>query len=199
MKRSKEDAAVTKEKLLEAAYYLFSTKGFENTTLSDIAIQAGLTRGAVYWHFKDKEDLLNQLVIQNMQELKALQTLSVTDPNASLMDCLLSFSNLPKLLQEKAFFINRLYWLLNTLPEYDSFSEDVRTHKALLFQRILHILHLMETDSRYELLGDPESIATTIFMLFESTYVVNSYNTLGHPLTADDFRRILSLFIKETL
>ena len=135
MKPSKEDAAITKEKLLSAAYRLFSTKGFENTTLADVACEAGLTRGAVYWHFQDKNDLLNQLVIQIMQELKGQQTLSMSDTEASPLECLLGFSRYPAEIQEKAFFVNRLYWLLSTLPEYESFTENVRSHKRVLFDR----------------------------------------------------------------
>lgn len=42
---------------------MFSRKGYSNTTLSDIARQIGLTKGAVYWHFKNKSDLLAELII----------------------------------------------------------------------------------------------------------------------------------------
>lgn len=197
MKRSKEDAAVTREQLLDAAYHLFSTKGYENTTLSDIASEAGLTRGAVYWHFQDKQDLLNQLVIQIMNELKTYQTLTVPSPDTPLLESLLGFVKYPAEVQEKAFFINRLYWLLNTQPEYESFTDDVRSHKRLLYRRALHLIQLMEQDPCYELLGDPETIARTIFMLFESTYPVNSYQAVGHPLTYDDFKKSILLFIRE--
>ena len=197
MKRSKEDAAITREKLLLAAYRLFSTKGFENTTPADVACEAGLTRGAVYWHFQDKNDLLNQLVIQIMQELKGQQTLSANLSEDMLLECLLGFSKYPEDIQEKAFFVNRLYWLLNTLPEFESFAENVRAHKRLLYSRILHILDLMEESPRYTLLGEKNVIAQTIFLLFESTYAINSYGVLEHPLTYQNFKQSLSLFIKE--
>lgn len=197
MKRSKEDAAITREKLLSAAYRLFSTKGFENTTLADVACEAGLTRGAVYWHFQDKNDLLNQLVVQIMLELKSQHTLSTDFSEDSLLECLLGFSKYPEEIQEKAFFVNRLYWLLNTLPEFEAFTQDVRTHKQVLYERILHILHQMEASPHYQLNGDTETIARTIFLIFESTYVVNSYQVLAHSLSYQDFKNSLSLFIKE--
>lgn len=197
MKRSKEDAAITKEKLLSAAYRLFSTKGFENTTLADVACEAGLTRGAVYWHFQDKNDLLNQLVVQIMLELKSQHTLSTDFSDGSLLECLLGFSKYSEEIQEKAFFVNRLYWLLNTLPEFEAFTQDVRNHKQVLYERILHILHQMEDSPHYQLNGDTETIARTIFLIFESTYVVNSYQVLAHPLSYQDFKNSLSLFIKE--
>lgn len=61
MKRTKEDAEETKNKILEAGLNVFSRKGFSAATLIDIAAEAGVTRGAVYWHFKNKEELYFQL------------------------------------------------------------------------------------------------------------------------------------------
>ena len=61
-RRTKEDAAETRSRLLGAAERLFSEKGVSRTSLNDIAIAAGTTRGAIYWHFKDKADLFNAMM-----------------------------------------------------------------------------------------------------------------------------------------
>ena len=57
MRRTKEDAAQTRESLLDAAERLFSEKGVSRTSLADIAGAAGVTRGAIYWHFKNKAEV----------------------------------------------------------------------------------------------------------------------------------------------
>lgn len=57
MRRTKEEAAQTRESLLDAAERLFSEQGVSRTSLADIASAAGVTRGAVYWHFKNKTDV----------------------------------------------------------------------------------------------------------------------------------------------
>lgn len=62
MRRTKEEAAVTRSTLLKAALTVFSTKGYDATTLDDIASAAKVTRGAIYWHFKGKADLYNTLI-----------------------------------------------------------------------------------------------------------------------------------------
>ncbi len=54
MRRTKEDAQLTREALLDAAEVLFAQRGVSRTSLQEIAKAAGMTRGAVYWHFKDK-------------------------------------------------------------------------------------------------------------------------------------------------
>lgn len=61
-RRTKEEALETRNKLLDSAEYLFQSQGVSRTTLQDIAQHAGATRGAVYWHFKDKADLFNAMM-----------------------------------------------------------------------------------------------------------------------------------------
>lgn len=58
MRRTKEDAAETGRQILRAAEYLFLDQGFDNVSLEQIAAAAGVTRGAVHWHFKNKQGLL---------------------------------------------------------------------------------------------------------------------------------------------
>src|SRR5512146_2965495 len=62
MRRTKEEAAITRESLLKAALTVFSQKGFAAATLEDVARQAGVTRGAIYWHFGSKAELYGALV-----------------------------------------------------------------------------------------------------------------------------------------
>jgi TetR/AcrR family acrAB operon transcriptional repressor len=62
MRRTKEEAAVTRATVLKAALSVFSAKGYAAATLDDVASAAKVTRGAIYWHFKSKADLYNTLV-----------------------------------------------------------------------------------------------------------------------------------------
>ncbi|MDQ3060848.1 MAG: TetR family transcriptional regulator [Pseudomonadota bacterium] len=62
VRRTKEEAQVTRHKLLDAAECLFQAQGVSRTSLQDIALRAGATRGAVYWHFRDKADLFNAMM-----------------------------------------------------------------------------------------------------------------------------------------
>lgn len=61
-RRTKEDADATRNSLLDAAERVFYEKGVSRASLSDIAQAAGATRGAIYWHFKDKVDLFNAMM-----------------------------------------------------------------------------------------------------------------------------------------
>ena len=53
VRRTKEAAAITREQLLDAAERVFRERGVAGSSLAQIAAEAGVTRGAVYWHFRD--------------------------------------------------------------------------------------------------------------------------------------------------
>lgn len=62
----------TREKLLESAKAEFTEKGFAKASLRTICKNAGVTTGAVYFFFKDKDDLFAEIVRKPLVELKAL-------------------------------------------------------------------------------------------------------------------------------
>ncbi len=62
MRRTKEEAAVTHQQLLDKALVVSSKKGYAATIQQDIAREAEVTRGAIYWHFGSKAELYNTLI-----------------------------------------------------------------------------------------------------------------------------------------
>lgn len=62
MRRTKDDAEKTRRDILKAALNVFSKNGYTNTNLQDIAECAGVTRGAIYWHFENKAKLYYTLI-----------------------------------------------------------------------------------------------------------------------------------------
>jgi AcrR family transcriptional regulator len=61
-RRTKLDAEKTRQSLMDAAEVLFLEQGVTRTSLDQVARRAGVTRGALYWHFANKVDLLAALV-----------------------------------------------------------------------------------------------------------------------------------------
>jgi TetR/AcrR family acrAB operon transcriptional repressor len=61
-RKTKAQTQATRETLLRAALGVFSRDGYAATRLEDIAQEAGVTRGAIYWHFSSKADLYGALV-----------------------------------------------------------------------------------------------------------------------------------------
>ncbi|HCQ6217961.1 TPA: TetR/AcrR family transcriptional regulator [Clostridioides difficile] len=56
-----EKSKNSKEKIIQSAFSLFSSKGYDSTSTQDIINLSGLSRGAMYHHFKTKEDILRSV------------------------------------------------------------------------------------------------------------------------------------------
>ena len=72
MRRTKEDAEKTRRKIVEVALQLFSSNGYTNTTLAKIATEAGFSRGPIYWHFNNKDELFEEVLSFSQQPLADL-------------------------------------------------------------------------------------------------------------------------------
>lgn len=67
-RKTKEDAEQTRQAILDSALQTFYEKGFSRTTFDEIARRINLTKGAVYWHFRNKADVIAALVLQKLSE-----------------------------------------------------------------------------------------------------------------------------------
>ena len=61
-RQTKLEAQLTRARIVEAALAAFAGRGVRATTLEDVAACAGVTRGAVYWHFADKPALVSEVI-----------------------------------------------------------------------------------------------------------------------------------------
>src|SRR5258708_10781813 len=61
MRRTKEAAALTREAIVQGALACFDRYGIGGATLDQIARAAGVTKGAIYHHFRDKRELLHEI------------------------------------------------------------------------------------------------------------------------------------------
>jgi len=90
MRRTKEDAEKTRIALLASAERLFLDKGVAHTSLDQIARDAGVTRGAVYWHFQNKahlfHEMLNQVRLPPEQMTERLCSCTQAQPLQALRD-----------------------------------------------------------------------------------------------------------------
>jgi TetR/AcrR family acrAB operon transcriptional repressor len=98
VRRTKEDALATRELIIDAAEQLFNERGVSGTSLQHIASAAGVTRGAIYWHFEDKGALFNAMKERAIMPLdaamKTLDAASGEDPLGHLRSYALSVFDL---------------------------------------------------------------------------------------------------------
>jgi len=83
-RRTKMEAEQTREQIIDAAEELFLTRGVARATLEQIAQAAGVTRGAIYWHFRNKTDLFDAMYCRVHDPVEDLvsQSLALEDEGA---------------------------------------------------------------------------------------------------------------------
>ena len=107
----------TRRKILDVAFRLFLEKGYDHTTIQDIVDALGMSKGAVYHHFKSKEDILDHLydryyvdskmfdILEDpsrsgLEKLRELLRRQLTDPGKlEIDDITVSFRRNPQLIQ----------------------------------------------------------------------------------------------------
>ncbi|MDO5090996.1 MAG: TetR family transcriptional regulator [Cardiobacteriaceae bacterium] len=81
MRRTKAQAEITRQHILDTALQLFDEQGYAQTSLSMIARTAGVTRGAIYWHFQNKEEIFHALADAQFAEILAENAAAIAAPN----------------------------------------------------------------------------------------------------------------------
>lgn len=127
MRRTKEAAAQTRLDILASALKLFDKKGFEATSISEIARRAKVTRGAIYWHFNNKADIFIAIGQCHLQDMK-IETESAANSCSPLQALSDSLNN---------FII--------------SLEQDSKKRKfCALMQRTIHKQHAQGVDALYQ-------------------------------------------------
>ena len=89
-RKTKEEAQETRNAILDAAERVFQERGVSHTSLAEIAAAAGVTRGAIYWHFTNKVDLFDAMIQRVIgaveQKLVELQARVDDDPVLLIRD-----------------------------------------------------------------------------------------------------------------
>ncbi|MCL2458252.1 MAG: TetR family transcriptional regulator [Desulfobulbus sp.] len=96
-RKTKQEAQETRSSIMDAAVRVFAVKGVARTSLDDIAREAGVTRGAIYWHFANKADLLNilwdQILLLYAPMAQASEAQNEPDPLGKMKSLYLALFN----------------------------------------------------------------------------------------------------------
>ena len=88
-RKTKEEALTTRAQIIDAARRVFHAEGVNRSTLDKVARAAGVTRGAVYWHFANKSELFLAVKQTYMCEFDLLQ--SLLDDDATPLDAITQY------------------------------------------------------------------------------------------------------------
>lgn len=114
-RRTKEEAEQTRQQLLDMALLQYSLHGINNVSLKTIASEVGVTHGALYWHFKSRDDLILALCESvtlpfeqyYLEQLQAIDQNAIKALKAFLIDAACHIASREPAMQVYSVFYNR--------------------------------------------------------------------------------------------
>lgn len=188
--------------LLDSAYGLFTTIGFQKTTITNIVDNAGVAKGTFYLYFKDKEDIRKALVLRRSSEIlnEAVDALN-RQPHVSQLD-----------------FSDRIIYITNYILDFLStdiaqlqfvskyLSGGILTNKELAYSKDDEALNFRQFIQRTLQKGgiELERIHLVVYTILE---LINStcYNIIlhGNPVTIGEYKpylyRCIRVLIEDAL
>lgn len=184
VRRTKYAAEITRQKILDAAESCFHDTGVSKTTLDMIAERAGCTRGAIYWHFRGKNELFCQVVERTplllLSELEMISKQTTTRPIKVMYFCLCrTLENL----QANIHMRNTIDLLLIKRPIPDEMSTEYMQEGNLTSELIRLISDIFERGKSSGELNthiNSETLASLVFFIFSGLvrlYIISPDDT----------------------
>lgn len=198
MRRTKEDAELTRQHLLQAAVKVFAEKGYTATRLSDIAEEANVTRGAIYWHFENKRNLFTALFKERVS------------PVFNLIDQILSEDVTPLVKIEKVItvFFEKMacdremqtnqqleFMEMKLRGDFPEIKEYMKASTGKINKVLLKIIIAGMESGEIRTNISPQSITSTIATLFLGYGHLKAHEELD-PMFKGNNSEIIEIFIK---
>ena len=197
MRRTKAEADKTRQALINSAWRIFSQKGYAETRLSDIAKDAGVTRGAIYWHFGNKENLLISLFKERADSYFTIIA-DVLEKNLNPFEKIkmILVKVITKMESDDQFKAEEILALRRADDHgkfqqiHDYIQQRTKKHSELLFRIII------EGQKRGEIRKgiDPQNIVS-LFFIFIGGFAKLKLQRSASPYVIPDLEELVDLFL----
>lgn len=192
MRKTKEDAEKTRKQLLDAAYDVFLEQGYDAATIAEIAGRAQLTRGAVYWHFKNKEEVFIAVVEQALNDQQNKKIAYTQSSEMTVGEKLKAILALPLEMAESYRLVNSVPELSARIPAFLDVLHLLQERKQNLRRFFKEFLTEHTQDGSIYLHGDVDTAALMLFVIFEGLYY---HGTEQSDICVDNLEEFLSVIM----
>lgn len=187
VRRTKAEAAQTRQLILDTAEEVFFQRGVARTSLAEIAQAAGLTRGAIYWHFANKLELFDAMherirlpfeeslarALQHPHPLQGLRELCIRDLRAIAQD------------PHKQRVLSIILHKCEYVDEMGQVCERMGTHICSVLQVMTDIVHRAQQLGQLALQPPAEVVARALHNFILGTISDWLWTPLQYDLAAD--------------
>ncbi len=163
-----------KEQIIQAAINVFNRLGFHNARMDDIVKESGLSKGAIYWYFKSKEDLIIAILDRIFgAEFKQIEALN--DPAVPASTCLVNFME---------FFITDIHRVQHLMPivyEFYALAFRNKLVRTVMQRYLFAFVNLVEPiiqrgmDAGEFVKGDARQISLALAAQIEGSMLLEAY------------------------
>ncbi len=203
LRKTKEEAEKTKQALIEAGIDIFSSKLYSDVNISEIAKKAGVTRGAVYWHFQNKAELFKEIhkyvEIETMTIAREafVKGKTIYERSYSIFnDMLLRFKNDPNLRKiSKLMNLNQGVFALDEFKDWHkNYHKDEQDFYIDLINKITEGTDI-EINKGQDLNLRHEFIAAAAFLHGMMNFITYAEELDMLDLTETDIAKIINIFL----
>lgn len=194
MRRTKEEAEETRNKIIEACYEVILEKGYEKMTRDDIASKLGMTRGAVNWHFKDKEEMYIVTLSYVLDKLKNMRDEYINNDNLTVKEKLHGLYMEPVQNVEYFHFINHIPHYLLLKDEFKCIEKRKNDNRVWFMEYMKECLNQYEKENNCILNNSKDTIAQMLYLLYEGLHNRNTskeYETVDFIAHLDDYFELI--------
>ncbi|WP_237163368.1 TetR/AcrR family transcriptional regulator [Paenibacillus sp. BIHB 4019] len=176
------------QKLVETAIKIFAEKGFANTSTSEIAQTAGVSEGAIFRHYGNKENLLLSIVLPFLKEFlpNAIEETfnELLSQNPTTFEIFIR-----ELIKNRVHFIHENKKLFQILVKEILYREEFKKEMQPLYSEniLQHLTIVIEMfKERGDLIEIPSSILLRMLLTFLGGYLISRFMVLNEDFIKDE-------------
>ncbi len=194
MSKVENNKKLKKEALLNTAFDLFTSKGINDTSISDIVNKAGVAKGTFYLYFRDKYDIRNLLISHKSSQLFMSAHTSMLEQNFNNMEDKIVFviNHIVENLAQDKILLN----FISKNLSWGFFKKALISAENSNDVNFLEIYKTLLKESEHEI-KDPELMLFMIIELVSST----CYSTIlySEPVSLEELRPYLNRAIRDII
>lgn len=191
LRRTREEAEETRKKIVKACYETILEKGYDKMTRDDIAVKLGMTRGAVNWHFKDKEQMYLEAIQEVLDELKEKRDEYVNDKSLTVEQRLYGLFTMPVEMADYFHFINHIPHYLLVKDNFKCIEKRKQKNRIWFMEYMVSCLDDYEEERGCRLTNSKQTMAQMLYLLYEG---LHNRNTTKEYETVDFIANIMDYF-----
>ena len=198
MRKTKEDAELTKQNLLEAAFQLFLENGYDRTSLEQICQLAQVTRGAAYWHFKNKYEIFENTVIETLNRIHAAVVKNIAHNNG-LKDeeILVELLWLPNRMTDDFRFVRKTMAFVQGPGEFSELREKMLEDKKRQYSYFLDpIRRIKARNNKLDDISEDE-LTFLMFYALDGVYIQDIPKEISIGINKQLIRKYVYLLLRE--